>query len=169
MLIPPLEEDEPDPKDGKKLGILDRLTAKEKPAMEKIAKKKPSGGDKLSDKDTGLSMEVIAEKRARLEKLAAEERIDLSNLPRKSNLASSAPLDHHTQDHRFALIAAQITLETIDRGNLPPGFPPEPPKPFFREGGSEEEYKDYMRQRLKYEEWENNLLLWHRKNTLEHL
>jgi len=94
--------------------------------------------------------------------LAADERIDLSNVPL---IKTVTPLNH-TKDARFNLIATQITLENIDRVNLPPGFPPEPPKPVFREGGSEEEYKEYMKTRYKYEEWENSLLVWHHKHAL---
>jgi len=64
-----------------------------------------------------------------------------------------------------------INLEDLDKTRLPPGFPPEPPKPVYTgsipPSGREEEgsYKDYMRSRLAYEQWENSLLLWHRKNA----
>jgi len=42
---------------------------------------------------------------------------------------------------------------------------PEPfTKPSFKEGGSMGEYKQYMIDRLKYEEWENSILLMAKKN-----
>ena len=48
---------------------------------------------------------------------------------------------------------------------------PEPfPKPLFA-GGSEDDYKNYMRARLQYEEWENKVLLLareaHKKHNLQ--
>jgi len=64
-----------------------------------------------------------------------------------------------------------INLEDLDKTRLPPGFPPEPPKPVYTgsipPSGKQEEvsYKEYMRARLAYEQWENSLLLWHRKNA----
>jgi len=64
-----------------------------------------------------------------------------------------------------------INLEDLDKTRLPPGFPQEPPKPVYTgsippSGRQEEDaYKDYMRSRLAYEQWENSLLLWHRKNA----
>jgi len=64
-----------------------------------------------------------------------------------------------------------INLEDLDKTRLPPGFPAEPPKPVYTgsippAGKQEEEsYKEYMRSRLAYEQWENSLLLWHRRNA----
>jgi len=41
---------------------------------------------------------------------------------------------------------------------------PEPfPKPTFEKGGPEEVYKEYMRKRLEYETWENQIILLGRK------
>eukprot|EP01125_Pyxidicula_operculata_P004640 TRINITY_DN1744_c0_g1_i5.p3 TRINITY_DN1744_c0_g1~~TRINITY_DN1744_c0_g1_i5.p3 ORF type:complete len:116 (+),score=40.40 TRINITY_DN1744_c0_g1_i5:1124-1471(+) len=60
-----------------------------------------------------------------------------------------------------------IMPEDIDFDNPPPDFPPAPPKPakFNRATGTEDEYKQFMRERLAYEEWQNRLLVWHRKNA----
>eukprot|EP01110_Echinostelium_bisporum_P006859 TRINITY_DN26857_c0_g1_i1.p1 TRINITY_DN26857_c0_g1~~TRINITY_DN26857_c0_g1_i1.p1 ORF type:complete len:106 (-),score=25.15 TRINITY_DN26857_c0_g1_i1:88-405(-) len=41
--------------------------------------------------------------------------------------------------------------------------PPAPPKPTFRPGGSEDEYKNYMLQKYEYEAWENATILLSRK------
>jgi len=136
---------------SKKSSSDNTIGEKKKPTMEKITAK---------NTEKSMSTEAIAATRARLEKFATEENIDISNLNRKSTTADP------TVDTRFAWISTQITLENIDRVHLPPGFQPEPPKPVFREGGQREEYIAYMRERLLYEEWENSLLLWYRKSAL---
>jgi len=41
--------------------------------------------------------------------------------------------------------------------------PPAPPKPTFRPGGTEEEYKQYMVAKYDYETWENSIILLARK------
>jgi len=60
-----------------------------------------------------------------------------------------------------------INIKDIDFVNLPPGFDPAPPKPAARKGMSEDEYKEYMRNKLAYESWENKLLLFYRKKAAE--
>jgi len=160
------EELEMDNDGKKKSSTLDGFS-KKKPAMEKIAaKKKPF--EKSVDKDNGdnFSPEAITEKRARLEKLAADESIDISNVPPRKSLS---PQVKSILQAKVAQIASEITLNTIDRINLPPGFPPEPPKAVETEGGSEEEFEAYIREMLIYEDWEKKLLLWHRKDALKKL
>lgn len=46
-----------------------------------------------------------------------------------------------------------------DYSKLPPEFPPAPDKPTF-DGGSEDEYKAFMRKKMKREQWENSALLY---------
>jgi len=41
--------------------------------------------------------------------------------------------------------------------------PPAPPKPAFRPGGSEDEYKKYMVEKYEFEAWENQVILLGRK------
>ena len=57
-----------------------------------------------------------------------------------------------------------VMPDDMDTSVLPPGFEAEPPKPLFIKGGTEDQYKEYMVSRLKYETWENQLLLYYRRN-----
>jgi len=49
--------------------------------------------------------------------------------------------------------------KNIAKSQLPEPFP----KPQFKPGGNEEEYKEFMRKRLEYETWENQVILLGRK------
>jgi len=60
--------------------------------------------------------------------------------------------------------APLVMPEDIDKSVLPPGFEKEPPPPVFVKGGTEDQYKDFMVARLKYETWENQLLLYYRRH-----
>jgi len=66
-----------------------------------------------------------------------------------------------------AIILPTINMDDLDKENLPDGFEEPPPKPEARKGMSEQEYKEYMISKLKYETWENKLLLYHRKKAKE--
>eukprot|EP01125_Pyxidicula_operculata_P000318 TRINITY_DN10373_c0_g1_i1.p2 TRINITY_DN10373_c0_g1~~TRINITY_DN10373_c0_g1_i1.p2 ORF type:complete len:114 (+),score=45.19 TRINITY_DN10373_c0_g1_i1:41-382(+) len=55
---------------------------------------------------------------------------------------------------------AILNMNKVDVNNLPDGFPPAPKKTDKFEGGGEDEYKEWMRQRMKYEKWENSLTLY---------
>jgi len=57
-----------------------------------------------------------------------------------------------------------IMPEDMDTTVLPPGFEAEPALPNFIKGGTEEQYKAYMVSKLKHETWENQLLLYYRRN-----
>lgn len=57
-----------------------------------------------------------------------------------------------------------IPADSIDENNLPPGYPPFPPKvEAFKKGGSEEQYKVWMVDRYNREAAENALIVYKRK------
>eukprot|EP01130_Rhizamoeba_saxonica_P008736 TRINITY_DN3531_c0_g1_i1.p1 TRINITY_DN3531_c0_g1~~TRINITY_DN3531_c0_g1_i1.p1 ORF type:complete len:174 (-),score=34.93 TRINITY_DN3531_c0_g1_i1:42-563(-) len=58
-----------------------------------------------------------------------------------------------------------VNIEDIDKTNLPDGFEPEPHQPHLPNNATEEEYKDFMREKYEYERWENKLILYYRKKA----
>ena len=43
---------------------------------------------------------------------------------------------------------------------IPDNFPTRPPEPVFDGNGGEDEYKEYMRKKVVYDQWENSLTLY---------
>ena len=65
------------------------------------------------------------------------------------------------KDRRSMTIDEIMGMNKVDaRASLPPGFPPPPPPIGDFKGKSEDEYKEYMRQKLQREQWENSLTLY---------
>jgi len=55
---------------------------------------------------------------------------------------------------------AIMNMNKVNTNQVPIGFPPSPEKLTTFPGGDENAYKDWMRRRMKYEQWENSLTLY---------
>eukprot|EP01124_Arcella_intermedia_P000182 TRINITY_DN10092_c0_g1_i1.p1 TRINITY_DN10092_c0_g1~~TRINITY_DN10092_c0_g1_i1.p1 ORF type:complete len:113 (-),score=29.07 TRINITY_DN10092_c0_g1_i1:109-447(-) len=55
---------------------------------------------------------------------------------------------------------AILNMNKVNTQTIPEGFPPAPEKLTQFPGGDETAYKDWMRRRMKYEQWENSLTLY---------
>jgi len=51
-------------------------------------------------------------------------------------------------------------MNKVNTQDVPHGFPAAPDKLTTFPGGDENAYKEWMRQRMKYEQWENSLTLY---------
>jgi len=57
-------------------------------------------------------------------------------------------------------ISAILNMNKQDTSEIPSGYVAAPTKPEWKGEGTEEEYKAYMRNKYKYEQWENGLILY---------
>lgn len=96
-------------------------------------------------------------KRTQNSKLQPEPKVEPTKTePVKSNNKVPTPLPTVTP-------LTTIPADEIHEGNLPDDYPAPPPVPVYKEGGTSEEYKEFMILRYEREQWENQLIVYKRK------
>jgi len=149
-LMIPEKEVIPDTEELADLEILDRpgpVTPREWPPRAKNAQPyQPKDISKLRRK----SVEAKHRHQVKVEKLADKNRSSVQTVP----LVPSLNLDSSKSQSQ------SLSTSQVNTDDLPPGFPPAPRKQDKFEGGNKEAYKEFMKQRLQYEQWENGLVLY---------